>query len=73
LCFWVIVLEEIPVTSVEGSLEWISVTAYENYDLVEDLPALLPKVLERKWGMAPFIAHYYYDKQDKLQIRFAEE
>jgi 8-oxo-dGTP diphosphatase len=60
--------ETIP--SQEGTLEWIPFTEIHGLPLVEDLPALLPEVLELNPGDPPIFAHYYYDQSQKLQIRF---
>ena len=40
--------------------------------LVEDLPVLLPKVLSRSDGQAPFSALYRYDLDGRLGIEFAK-
>ena len=42
-----------------------------DYDLVEDLPAILPRVLAMKAGDSPFFVHLSYDDADNLQLRFA--
>jgi len=57
--------------SLEGSLEWVPFSDLEDKPLVEDLPDLLPVVLERKPSQPPFHAHYHYDGEEKLQVRFA--
>jgi 8-oxo-dGTP diphosphatase len=56
--------------SQEGALEWIPVTEIHTLPLVEDLPILLPKVLELSHGDQPLFAHYYYDRDQNLKIRF---
>jgi 8-oxo-dGTP diphosphatase len=56
----------------EGQPEWIPVNAIQRLPLVEDLPALLPRVLSLSPGDPPFSAHSYYDEAGKLEMRFAE-
>ena len=57
--------------SPEGALEWVRQDRIETLDLVEDLPKLLPRVLAMRTGDPPFFAHYHYDEQEQLIIRFA--
>lgn len=61
------------IDSVEGKLEWIPRASVLEYDLVEDLPALIPRVLAMRPGDAPFFVHLSYDANDVLQLRFAGE
>jgi 8-oxo-dGTP diphosphatase len=58
--------------SEEGTLEWIPRERLLALDLVEDLPTLLPRVLEMQPDDIPFFAHYSYDEQDQLVIAFSE-
>lgn len=59
-----------PTPSNEGSLHWMKWDALGDVRLVEDLPVLLPLVLKTRRGEPPFSARYFYDEQDRLQIRF---
>jgi 8-oxo-dGTP diphosphatase len=59
-----------PIPSEEGALEWIARDQLAQIDLVEDLPTILPRALDRPPGAPPFFAHYHYDDQNKLMIRF---
>jgi 8-oxo-dGTP diphosphatase len=56
--------------SQEGSLEWVPANRIHSLPLVEDLPILLPKVLDLSPGDQPLLAHYYYNQDQKLKIRF---
>lgn len=56
--------------SPEGSLRWVAFSDLEKIPLVEDLPTLLPMILQMKANEPPFHAHYWYDDRDNLQIRF---
>jgi 8-oxo-dGTP diphosphatase len=58
--------------SQEGILEWLPIHQVFTLPLVEDLHALLPKVLATKKGAAPFSALYTYDADDQLQITFGD-
>ena len=57
--------------SEEGSLTWVDHRRLGNFDLVEDLPELLPRVLAMAPTDEPFSAHYHYDENGRLHIRFA--
>jgi 8-oxo-dGTP diphosphatase len=56
----------------EGSLEWIQMDQIGQFDLVEDLPVILPLVHQMDQQQQPFSACYEYDKNEKLCIRFGE-
>jgi 8-oxo-dGTP diphosphatase len=59
--------------SEEGELSWVAATDVGKLDLVEDLPAILPRVLAMKPSDPPFFAHYSYDEEDRLRIAFADQ
>jgi 8-oxo-dGTP diphosphatase len=61
-----------PIPSEEGSLEWISRDQLAQIDLVEDLTTILPRALDLPPNAPPFFAHYHYDEQERLIIRFAQ-
>lgn len=61
-----------PIPSDEGSLEWIARVQLSHLDLVEDLPIILPRALDLPRSAPPFFAHYSYDEQEQLVIRFAD-
>ena len=54
----------------EGSLEWVEVSDITHLPLVADLPILLPKILEMKFGETPFLAHSRYDETGNLILTF---
>ena len=56
--------------SSEGTLEWIPRSRLLDYPLVEDLPVLLPRVLSLPDDAPPLFAHYSYDENDRLVMRF---
>ncbi len=56
----------------EGTLEWVPQSRLAEYDLVEDLAVLLPRVLAMPDGAPPYFARYAYDENDRLVITFAE-
>jgi 8-oxo-dGTP diphosphatase len=60
-----------PISSEEGTLEWIDRRQLAQLDLVEDLPTILPRALAVAPGERPFFAHYGYDAGERLVIRFA--
>ncbi len=57
----------------EGRLEWARIDRVLELDLVEDLPALLPRILAMKDDEPPYQAHVSYDENDKIVIRFHGE
>jgi 8-oxo-dGTP diphosphatase len=57
--------------SSEGSLEWVAFTDVLEKPLVEDLYQLLPRVLQTRPGDPPFSAHYAYDHEGKMIVRFS--
>lgn len=59
-------------SSAEGYVAWIPAHELSTLPLVEDLPTLLPRVLEREVTDPPFAAHYAYDENDRLVIQFAD-
>ncbi len=56
----------------EGDLEWIPKNQLLSLDLVEDLPQLLPRVLDMADKEALLHAHVSYDENDHIQMRFHE-
>lgn len=57
--------------SAEGSLQWVPLDGVMELELVEDLPLILPHVLGRPAGAAPFFAHTSYDEKDEMMMVFA--
>lgn len=57
----------------EGTLHWIPQNVVSQYDLVEDLPIILPRVLNMNKGDTPLFVHVSYDQQDRIQMHFADE
>jgi 8-oxo-dGTP diphosphatase len=56
--------------SAEGALEWASVDKVSDLPLVEDIPDLLPRVLDRTPKDPPLWGLYTYDSSGNLSIRF---
>lgn len=56
----------------EGTLHWIPMDKLGEIDLVEDLPQILPRVLNLPEGAPPLFAHVSYDENDRIVIRFAD-
>ena len=59
------------VHSQEGTLEWVDISQYQEFPLVEDLYRLLPRVFSAEPGKLPFFGQYRYDSQDQLEIYFS--
>ncbi|TAK13666.1 MAG: NUDIX domain-containing protein [Anaerolineae bacterium] len=58
--------------SAEGTLEWVPFEEIFNRPLVEDLPKLLPIVLNWHPGEPPIFAKYSYNKSQELHILWNE-
>ena len=66
--------ETIP--SSEGTLEWVPLDRLDEVDLVQDIPVLLSRIVDRAADAQPFFARYGYGTEDaasgdRLQIDFA--
>lgn len=59
--------------SAEGTLHWVPRTEIEHLDLVEDLPLILPRVLDMPPEAAPLFVHVSYDSQDRIQLRIESD
>ncbi|MBZ0279646.1 MAG: NUDIX domain-containing protein [Anaerolineae bacterium] len=62
----------IVVANDEGTLYWIPKNQAHQFDLVEDLPFILPRILEMKPMDHPLFVHVSYDSDDCIRMRFAE-
>lgn len=54
----------------EGTLHWIPQSDVTQYNLVEDLPIILPRVLNMN-SLSPYFIHVSYDEHDQIIMRFA--
>lgn len=61
-----------PKAGQEGEAAWVRIEDLGSVPLVEDLPALLPRVLASTEATPPFSAVYRYDAQGQLTIHFGE-
>jgi 8-oxo-dGTP diphosphatase len=59
-----------PKPSPEGTLEWITRSRIPTLEMVEDIPTLLPRILELEPGDQPLWGLYVYDDAGKLTIKF---
>ena len=57
----------------EGTLHWIDVNSLDQYDLVEDLPLLLPRILVMSEDPQPYFGYVSYDEDDNIRIQYANE
>ena len=55
----------------EGTLHWIPKNSVTQFDLVEDLPVILPRILDMQDSDVPLFVHVSYDEDDCIQMRFA--
>jgi 8-oxo-dGTP diphosphatase len=58
---------------IEGTLHWIEKQSVLSVDLVEDLPQILPRILQMTETDMPYFAHVSYDENDQIQIRFNDQ
>ena len=61
-----------PIPSVEGTLEWVRRDQLAALRLVEDLPLLIPRVLDAGPNAPPFFARTNYNSRGQLVIRFSD-
>ncbi|MBC8099658.1 MAG: NUDIX domain-containing protein, partial [Armatimonadetes bacterium] len=59
--------------SPEGTLYWIPIADLSAYDLVEDLPLILPRILAMPDDAPPLFVHVSYDERDQLVMQFAQQ
>jgi 8-oxo-dGTP diphosphatase len=55
----------------EGQPVWHEIDRLADVELVEDLPALIPRAIASYRGAPPFSAAYVYDRSGALTIQFA--
>jgi 8-oxo-dGTP diphosphatase len=56
----------------EGTLHWIPRDNVLEYDLVEDIPEILPRILVMNDTDEPLFVHVSYDESDAIIMRFNE-
>jgi 8-oxo-dGTP diphosphatase len=54
----------------EGTLHWVSLASLDQYDLVEDIALMLPRITA---AHAPLFAHVSYDAHDTIVMRYAQD
>jgi 8-oxo-dGTP diphosphatase len=59
-----------PIISVEGNPEWVDFHQINSVDLVEDLPELIPRVLEWKPEDPIIFGQYKYSSKNELEMTF---
>jgi 8-oxo-dGTP diphosphatase len=64
------VAEGRPTVSPEGRLEWVLLERVGELPVVEDIPVILPRVIKMKRSDSLFFAQFFYDANEKLQMRF---
>lgn len=57
------------ISSEEGELEWVSQASLADLPMVEDLYALLPRIISLQKGQPPLIAHTSYDSNDQMVLK----
>jgi 8-oxo-dGTP diphosphatase len=56
----------------EGTLHWIPRGSVLQFELVDDLPFILPEILQMKADSPPLFVHVGYDEDDCIRMRFAQ-
>jgi 8-oxo-dGTP diphosphatase len=64
--------ERIVTTSNEGTLHWVKRRELGLFDLVDDLPQLLPRILTMRDDDPPIFYHVSYDENDVIRLRDSE-
>lgn len=57
----------------EGRLEWVPRGRFSALDLVEDLPLILPRILNMSADEPPMHAHVSYDASDQIILRYQDD
>lgn len=65
--------EGIPAAAMAGVPSWVPRAELEGLPLVQDLPYLIPRALDRNPNDPPFSALYRYDPSGRLRISFHRE
>ncbi|NPV57037.1 MAG: NUDIX domain-containing protein [Anaerolineae bacterium] len=65
--------DEAMAASSEGRLEWVPVANLDKYSVVEDLPLIIPEVLQCRANGGLFYGETYYDRSDNLKIEFVRQ
>ncbi|MGD0750161.1 MAG: NUDIX domain-containing protein [Anaerolineales bacterium] len=65
--------EGLPRPSAEGGLEWVPLLDVPGLPAVEDLTFFLDHIQKMQPGDTPFSARSYYDHEQKLIVKFANE
>jgi 8-oxo-dGTP diphosphatase len=55
---------------IEGNLRWVPTSEISQLDLVEDLPYILPMVLQMHPDAPPYFAYVSYDEKDSIVMKF---
>ena len=58
------------ISSNEGLLEWVEISQLLQIPLVDDLPTILPKILDMKPGDLPFFFHSSYNEHGDIVVTF---
>jgi 8-oxo-dGTP diphosphatase len=66
-------VRDVQANPAEGTLHWIPLEEILNLDLVDDLPIILPRIINMKADAQPLFVHASYDSQDQLVMTFAEQ
>jgi 8-oxo-dGTP diphosphatase len=56
----------------EGTLHWVPQSEILKYDLVEDIPLILPRILAMPPEAPPLFIHLSYDDADQIRLKIAE-
>ena len=57
----------------EGTLEWVPTDRLSDYDMVEDIPLILPRILTMAEDSPPYFAYVSYDANDQIQMQFVTD
>ena len=59
-------------SSMEGSLEWLKISDFDLYPMVEDVQLFIKRIISMEAGDPPFYAHSNYNKEKKLVVKFKD-
>jgi 8-oxo-dGTP diphosphatase len=59
-------------SSQEGDLEWVKISEFSSYPIVDDVPVFINYINKMADGDPPFFAHSLHDMENNLVIKFMD-
>ena len=59
-------------SSSEGNLEWVKISDFNLFPLVEDVQLFINRIINMEAGDMPFFAHSTYTQDNRLEVNFKD-